>query len=324
MTEKEKTYKSYRQLLAILRGRGMDIPTGSVGSRVIRILEKENYYNVINGYKELFIETPASGGAEERYKAGTTFDEVYALYCFDRDLRSIHLQYLLKLETAFKATLAHEFSALYGHDNYLTLRHFKAETPKEIQDTVSLLGDIQKEIARQMSKNHPAVTHYMSEHGYIPLWVLVDVLTFGKVTMLYLHMKDGDRVRIAKKFQIDYEELHKYMSLLGQARNKCAHGERFFNFRNRSHIKARLIKNFGELHIPRDAGGNYRYGTNDLYAVAIVFAQMLQRSELREFIAAMRTLFARLEKSLHTISVGDVMGQMGYPADWENVSRLAK
>lgn len=48
----DKSYKSYRQQLNILRSRGMVIGKGSQGSRVMRILERENYYNVINGYKE--------------------------------------------------------------------------------------------------------------------------------------------------------------------------------------------------------------------------------------------------------------------------------
>lgn len=52
----------------------------SQGSRVIRILECENYYNVINGYKELFLASKATATADEVYKSGTTFDEIYALY----------------------------------------------------------------------------------------------------------------------------------------------------------------------------------------------------------------------------------------------------
>ena len=42
----DKSYKSYRQQLNILRSRGMVIGKGSQGSRVMRILERENYYNV--------------------------------------------------------------------------------------------------------------------------------------------------------------------------------------------------------------------------------------------------------------------------------------
>ena len=118
----DKEYKTHRQLLTILRNRGMVIGKGSQGSRVMRILEKENYYNVINGYKDLFLD-PAST-TTELYKTGTTFDEVYALYEFDREVRHIYLKYLLKVENSFKTVLAHEFSQLYGHDNYLKLQNF--------------------------------------------------------------------------------------------------------------------------------------------------------------------------------------------------------
>lgn len=52
----------------------------------MRILEQENYYNVINGYKSLFLEREATDVLDEKYKEGTTFNEVYALYCFDRYL----------------------------------------------------------------------------------------------------------------------------------------------------------------------------------------------------------------------------------------------
>lgn len=50
----DKEYKTYRQLISILRSRGMDIKKGSQGSRAMEILEQENFYNVINGYKDLF------------------------------------------------------------------------------------------------------------------------------------------------------------------------------------------------------------------------------------------------------------------------------
>lgn len=57
-----------------------------------------------------------------------------------------------------------------------------------------------------MSKHHQAVTHYLSEYGYIPLWVLVNVLTFGKVTMFYKLMKPQDKQNIARKFHVDAKD----------------------------------------------------------------------------------------------------------------------
>lgn len=87
----DKEYKTYRQLITILRNRGMVIQKGSQGSRAMEILEQENFYNVINGYKDLFLD-PASTPAAEKYKTGATFNEVYALYSFDREVRHIYLK----------------------------------------------------------------------------------------------------------------------------------------------------------------------------------------------------------------------------------------
>lgn len=349
----EKTYKTYRQLLQILRSRGMTIDKGSQGSRVMRILETENYYNVINGYKDFFLATKATATTSEQYLTGTTFDEIYALYCFDRNIRNIYLKYLLKVENQFKTVVAHEFSRLYGYDNYLKLENFQytastnkstlsyiankdhlnINTPADltkinqissemnISSITELFGDIQKEISRQMSKHHNVVTHYMTEHGYIPLWVLVNVLTFGKITNFYLNMKDADKVTVAKQFGLQPDELHKYMVNLGLARNLCAHDERFFDIRFKRGIHTKSIKNFAALGIPK-SNGTYSYGVNDAYAIAIMLTIILKKSDVNEFISAMKSEFSKLSKQLHTISSTKIMDHMGFGSTWTDLIKL--
>lgn len=349
-----KEYKTYRQLLSKLRSRGMVINKGSQGSRAMRILEQENYYNVINGYKALFLESEEADGVDEKYKPGTAFDEIYALYRFDREIRNIYLKYLLKLENTLKTVISHEFSALYGHDNYLKLSNFQSTASNDVSDlkriarnndlrwpqdskrvkqisaeqnaeaVTKLIGDIHQEIARQMNKHHQVVTHYMTHHGYIPLWVLVNVLTFGKITTFYLNMKPADKTKIAKTFFVDVKELHKYMSMLGLARNKCAHDERFYDisFRQRLHTKG--IKNFRLLGIKTEKDGSYVNGTNDAYAIAIIFAVLLSKADLKDFISSMKNEFNKLEKQLHSISIKDVMKKMGYHEEWDNLILLKK
>lgn len=347
----DKEYKTYRQLLTILRNRGMSIKKGSQGSRVISILEKENYYNVVNGYKDLFLD-PASTPAAECYKTGTSFNEVYALYEFDREVRHIYLKYLLKVENSFKTVLAHEFSHLYGHDNYLKLENFYVgpspdqkvlqriarnnrldintdlsriqhiSSEENIGSVVKLIGDIQQEIARQMSKHHQVVNHYMSEYGYIPLWVLVNVLTFGKITTFYKLMKPADKVTVAKKFGIASDELHKYMDICSLARNKCAHDERFFDIKFRRSLHTKSIAKLSILSLPRDASGSYLSGTNDAYAIAIIFAMLLSKTDTKEFVSTMNSSFRKLAKELHTISISDVMKIMGYSSSWTNLPNL--
>ena len=95
---------------------------------------RKNYYNVINGYKSLFLEREATDVLDEKYKEGTTFNEVYALYCFDREVRTIYLKFLLKLENSIKTVIAHEFSSVYGHDNYLKLSNFQSTVSTDTSD----------------------------------------------------------------------------------------------------------------------------------------------------------------------------------------------
>lgn len=348
----EKEYKTYRQLLAKLRSRGMVIGKGSQGSRVMRILEKENYYNVINGYKELFLSAKATETTDEVYKKGTTFDEVYALYKFDREIRQVYLQYLLQIENTLKTVISHEFSSRYGYDNYLKLDSFQSAATNDSKEisriakqnnfhmptdiakvkqisaeentasVIKLIGDIQQEIARQMNKHHQVVTHYMTKHGYIPLWVLVNVLTFGKITNFYYNMKSPDRISIAKFFGVQDKELHKYMTMLGLARNKCAHDERFFDIRFRQSLHTKSIKNFKHLGLSRNLDGSYSYGTNDAFAIAVIFAVLLNKADLREFVSSMRSAFSRLSKQLKIINVDEVMKVMGYNANWTNLLNL--
>ena len=347
----KKEYKTYRQLLTILRSRGMEIGKGEPGARVMRILEKENYYNVINGYKDLFLIDPSTDSVET-YKSGTTFDEVYALYNFDREVRHIYLKYLLKVENSFKTVLAHEFSSLYGHDNYLKLENFDTNPcadrkileklaskyrldikndlsqlqhyseEEKIASIIKLMGDLQQEIARQMSKHHQVVNHYMSAYGYIPFWVLVNVLTFGKITTFYKLMKENDKMVVAKVFGVPCNELHKYMDMCSLARNKCAHDERFFDINFRRSLHTKSISNFNALGVVRDTSGSYTSGTNDAYAIAIIFAILLRKTDINEFVASMKNAFSKLAKQLRTISVDDVMKIMGYHNNWENIKKL--
>ena len=306
----------------ILRSRGLKIGKGAQGSRAMRILERENYYNVINGYKELFLSSKSTLSSNETFKSGTTFNEIYALYSFDRELRNIYMKYLLKLENAFKTVISHEFSAKYGHDNYLKIENFDNTSEKNISASIKLIGDIQQEIARQMSKHHQAVTHYMSEHGYIPLWVLVNVLTFGKIENFYKNMKPADKTIVAKQFNLHPTELSKYMHMLALARNKCAHDERFFDIKFKERIHTKSIKNFSTLGIIRANDGSYTYGTNDAYSIAIMFALLLSKSDLKDFISSMKSTFRKLEKQLHTISISDIMNIMGFGSNWTNLSKL--
>lgn len=345
----KKEFKTHNVQLRILRSRGVKIKNGS---KTKRILENENYYNIINGYKDLFILKPETDTSDEIYKTNASFDEINALYEFDRNIRIIYLKYLLKIENNFKSVIAYNFSKKYGHDNYLKIQNFqdgpsndirelkrvaktnkltypndlaqikKLSEEKNIAQVTKLIGDIQQEIARQMNKHHQVITHYMVNHGYIPMWVLVNVLTFGKITTLYYNLKESDKKDVARHFKIDYKELHKYMSMLGLARNKCAHDERFYNIKFKNSIQMNSISKAYLLGLQRSKDGSYTNGINDAFAIAVIFARTLKKNELKEFITLMSKEFKKLEKQLNTINIQEIYDTMGYPNNWKNLTKI--
>lgn len=104
-----KEFKTFNQQLSILRKKGMTVPKNGAPKR---FLEQENYYNVINGYKDLFLLKDKNGHvvSPEKYLPNTHFNELKSLFLFDRELRLLFLKYLLIFENSFKTTLSHEFT----------------------------------------------------------------------------------------------------------------------------------------------------------------------------------------------------------------------
>lgn len=69
-----KPFKSLDSLLRLMRKRNITIEKGTEGSRVKRILARDNYYSIINGYKDIFLDNNATVNiGDDYYITGTTF-----------------------------------------------------------------------------------------------------------------------------------------------------------------------------------------------------------------------------------------------------------
>ncbi len=61
---------------------------------------------------------------EDKYKPGTTVNEIYSLCNFDRRMRNVFLKNILIVETNVKSLIAYYFPQKYGHENYLKYSNF--------------------------------------------------------------------------------------------------------------------------------------------------------------------------------------------------------
>ena len=50
------------------------------------------------------------------------------------------------------------------------------------------------------------IVHYWDNYHYIPLWVLVRILSFGKISKFYSLMKQKEQNTISRKFNLQISE----------------------------------------------------------------------------------------------------------------------
>ena len=146
------------------------------------ILSRENYYNVINGYKKPFLKKDLAGVnlVTEEYIDNCNFDEVYGLCCFDRKLRNLLIGYLLKFETHFKTSCAYHFSDKFRDDYaYLAIGNYSKDKD-DLSAVPSNIATLSKEINDNINTYKSKsiyIKHYLKNYDSVPLWVLVNSLT---------------------------------------------------------------------------------------------------------------------------------------------------
>ena len=185
-----------------------------------------------------------------------------------------------------------------------------------LKDSNQKISSLIAEIHRQLSSksSDPSILHYLKSYGYVPLWVLNNILTFGTVSKFYSLMKQADKQSISRIFHVLDDELESYLFYLSSIRNFCAHGNRLYCFKNRNPlIDTKIHKS---LLIPKNTKGVYTYGKTDLFATVIIFKSMMSKQDFPIFDKKLKNSLNSLRGSLTVISENDVLKAMGFPPNW--------
>lgn len=119
--------------------------------------------------------------------------------------------------------MANQISKVYGLKDYLDINNLDANAKLKVKENV--INRITEEINHNYIV-HSAITHYKNNYGYIPLFVLTKILTFG-VTSSY------------------YGLLKQILKNLTSIRNIAAHSDRLFCFRDKYTLSFKTIdKNY--------------------------------------------------------------------------------
>lgn len=308
-----KRFKTLDEQIEIFRYKGLIINDEEYARN---ILIRENYF-FLNGYRHLFMKSSTI----KNYIEGTTFEELYSLFLFDREFRNIIFKYLLVIENNTKSIISYQLSKKYGYkeSNYLKTRNFDNIPEKSRQ-----IDDLIKKMKRQMRINgnqHSATRHYLNNYGYVPLWVLVKVLSFGLVGEFFSVLKREDRIAICNLYDIECEKYESYLPILANYRNLCAHEDLVFCNKTQRVIDDTIYHSL--LNIDK-TDGEYIYGKNDLYALIIILKQLLTDVEVKNLIIEIERAVNNLEYNLKVISIDKVLHEMGFPKNWKDIANIER
>ncbi len=76
--------------------------------------------------------------------------------------------------------------------------NFDTNTKDANEKITKLFSSIQSQIASHSLD--PNIAHYLKNHGYIPMWVLNSILSFGTMSKFYSLMKQQDRQFVSRFF----------------------------------------------------------------------------------------------------------------------------
>lgn len=308
---KNKTFKSLDEQIEILRSKGLVI-NDEVTTK--EILLRENYF-FLTGYRFLFMKSQEN----RRFIEGTTFEELYAMFSFDRQLRSILFKNILVVENNLKSIISHVVSKNHGfkEKNYLNPSNFVHDSTRNRQ-----INDLLHKMKRQISingKQHSATSHYLDNYGYIPLWVVVKVLSFGIVGELYTILQYDDQKEVADVFHVNIDSLEEYLPILANYRNLCAHED--ICYLNKSQIQINDTAYHAQLNIPK-TNGEYIYGKNDLFSLIIILKRILKEDDFTLMLNELIYELDILEGKVKSIPIEKILDEMGFPENYKELGRI--
>lgn len=306
-----KIFRTLDEQIDILKKRGLVV---NDVAKARDILYRENYF-FLSGYRHLF----TVYGDKDRYKDGTTFEELYATFIFDRRIRNIFFKNILIVENNIKSIMSYQLSRKYGfkEKDYLSPKNFSSDGMKSRQ-----VYDVLSKVKRQIRINgnkHSATYHYMNNYGFIPLWILVKVLSFGIMTEFYDILNYDDKEEISKVYNLDTETLKVFLTLLSNFRNVCAHEDILYDHRTQKVIPDCYVHR--KLDIAEGLDG-YLYGKNDLFSLVIILKYMLDDAEFNLMIDELSLEVEVLDEKIDVVPLDVILNKIGFPSNWKDIRDL--
>ena len=276
---------SFEEQLNLLIERGLKCSDCENG---LDILSRVNYYK-LSGYSLHFRE-------KDVFKDGISFEDIYALYIFDKRISSMLMDLIETVEVSIKTKIAY-----YIAREISPIGHWNFDAFDDAERHIFFLDKFLKD-QKRMEKKVLYIKHNKEKYGKIPIWAGIEFLSFGTVSHLYENMKTVDKKKIARDyFGLSYEILESWLRSISNVRNRCAHHSRIYN--------TYFIFKMKKDHIMRSNNINNK----SLFAVLIALKSLLLNP--KQWDRVCNDLSSLIEENKTVIE----LSRMGFPQNWKEI-----
>ncbi|EOH96154.1 hypothetical protein UAY_03064 [Enterococcus moraviensis ATCC BAA-383] len=197
------------------------------------------------------------------YYGGQFFEDMLAIYDFDKSLASILYKYIMTIETTFKTSLSYYISHDLGSMQNQYLDKTKYSNGYRIS-TGNFSGSfsIEKtffEINQKIKDtNITSIRHYTENHKNVPPWIVMPTLSLGVIYEWYRLVRPPIKTNVANTFlysdrdeTLNKEIFQQSLKTIHLYRNIVAHGSRLIMHEMpiEKRLRPNLIKQYAKSNI---------------------------------------------------------------------------
>ncbi len=296
-----KPYKSYLGQLQLLKDRGLVVQDDA---QALHVLEHHNYYR-LSAYRFPFQDST------DQFRPGTTFEQLWELYRFDRILRQLVSEACEVIEVSVRARWAHVLGEKHGAQAYEKLSVFcdLSAPEKKKQMTAKNLLDNLAALDRELTRSKEVfVTHFRFEKQVLrpPIWVISEAISFGLLSRFYDGIsRESDKKKISRTYDLSVDGLRSVLQQAVYLRNLCAHHSRLWN-------RKLTVK----VSLPTSQPPGIISSLNPSEKKRI-YNSLILLGHMVDVIVPASDWKVRLRAHLETLN-GPSHAEMGFPVDWRD------
>ena len=175
----------------------------------VDVLQNISYYSLIGGYKHPFIDIHT-----RKYNNGSCFEDIVALYEFDEELRGLFFKYLCRVERRVRSSISYHFCQKHGErqEEYLNPNNYD-KNPKNQNGITKLIKML--DMMAKKNKDHEYLVYQRNKYHNVPLWVIMNTLTFGQISKMFEFLPQNMQGTICQDFgNVKKNEMMKYLKVL--------------------------------------------------------------------------------------------------------------